>query len=171
MYNKDNNKINRRLFLRRVGTTLSGAMAAPVLAQLSCPPAQTDKSAPSVNWPPIMKELLLIPTWYYQQFDADFSLDVPAEGYGGWHRAVEYIPRAPKICNEIFPKLLPAVRASKLKLYHVVGGGDYYKDYPGYKRAVELAGPTETVEKIEPDPVYNALRKFKHNNIFVGAHN
>ncbi|SVE24368.1 uncharacterized protein METZ01_LOCUS477222, partial [marine metagenome] len=62
---------------------------------------------------------------YYQQFDADFNLDIPGEGYGGWkraminlsldhtavvvmhawdcgkreqypgwHRAVEYIPRA-----------------------------------------------------------------------------
>lgn len=25
-----------------------------------------------------------VPTWYYEQHDADFNLDVPAEGYGGW---------------------------------------------------------------------------------------
>ena len=24
---------------------------------------------------------------YYQQFDADYNLDVPAEGYGGWQEA------------------------------------------------------------------------------------
>ena len=28
--------------------------------------------------------MIKLPTEYYQQFDADYSLDVPAEGYGGW---------------------------------------------------------------------------------------
>jgi len=27
-----------------------------------------------------------LPAYYYQQFDADFDLDIPAEGYGGWKR-------------------------------------------------------------------------------------
>jgi len=30
---------------------------------------------------------ITVPVNYYQQFDADFSLDVPEEGYGGWKRA------------------------------------------------------------------------------------
>ncbi|MBC8218746.1 MAG: hypothetical protein H8E73_09800, partial [Planctomycetes bacterium] len=30
---------------------------------------------------------LTIPTWYYQQFDADYDLDVPEEGFGGWKKA------------------------------------------------------------------------------------
>ena len=30
---------------------------------------------------------LTIPTWYYQQFDADYDLDVPEEGFGGWRKA------------------------------------------------------------------------------------
>ena len=30
---------------------------------------------------------LTIPTWYYQQFDADYELDVPEEGFGGWRKA------------------------------------------------------------------------------------
>lgn len=33
-----------------------------------------------------MDACVTIPAHYYQQFDADYSLDVPAEGYGGWRR-------------------------------------------------------------------------------------
>ena len=31
----------------------------------------------------------IVKVWanYYQQFDADYSRDVPGEGYGGWQRA------------------------------------------------------------------------------------
>src|SRR5205085_5264054 len=112
-----------------------------------------------------------LPANYYQQFDADSSLDVPGEGYGGWkraevelsrphtavdimhawdcgtreqypgwYRAVEYIPRANAICEQVFPPLLQAVREQGIRLFHVVGGGDYYKRYPGYQRTRELAG-------------------------------
>ena len=28
-----------------------------------------------------------LPTWYYEQGDADYSLDVPAEAFGGWQQA------------------------------------------------------------------------------------
>lgn len=132
-------------------------------------------------------------THYYEQFDADYSLDVPAEAYGGWKtaelelepehtavivmhawetgtyeqypgwwRRVEYIPRAQEICQTVFPGLLSAVRASELKLFHVVGGGDYYRDYPGHKHAVELAGPVpDPPEAVEPDPALERLRQFK----------
>ena len=79
---------------------------------------------------------------YYQQFDADHSLEVPGEGYGGWksveidpgsaalvvmhawdcgtleqypgwYRAVEYIPRSQEICRTVFPPLLGACRRRK----------------------------------------------------------
>jgi len=140
---------------------------------------------------------------YYQQFDADFSLDVPAEGYGGWkeseieislehsavavmhawdsgtreqypgwHRAVEYFPRANEISRNVFPKLLAAVRKSDFGLFHVVGGGDYYKSYPGYQKAVELAGPEpHSLEGIETDPVLTRLRELRSEHVFVGKHN
>jgi len=140
---------------------------------------------------------------YYQQFDADPALDVPAEGYGGWkrgeieiapehtavvvmhawdagtreqypgwYRAVEYIPRAQEIARTVFPRLLAGVRASRLRLFHVVGGGDYYKACPGYKRAVALAGPEPpALEQVEPDPVLERLRDFRAERVFVGAHN
>ena len=140
---------------------------------------------------------------YYQQFDADSSLDVPGEGYGGWrkadveiapehtavvvmhawdtgtreqypgwYRAVEYIPRAQAICREVFPPLLDAVRRSNLKLFHVVSAGNYYKDCPGYKRAIELAGPAgQSQEQVLSDPVMDRLREFRGEHVFVGKHN
>ena len=140
---------------------------------------------------------------YYQQFDADFSRDVPAEGYGGWkqevlpiplektalvvmhawdtgtreeypgwHRAVEYIPRANAICLEVFPPLLSAVRSAKMSLFHVVGGGDYYKSYTGYQRAKELAGDSPLPQKrILADDSLNVLQAFRASHVFVGEHN
>ena len=140
---------------------------------------------------------------YYQQFHADYSLDVPGEGYGGWKktelefstdhtavvvmhawdcgtlqefpgwwRCVEYIPRAQEICRTVFPPLLSAVRASALPLFHVVGGGEYYQDLPGYKRAVALAGPPpEKPGWAEPDPALSQLREFKSKHVHVGQDN
>lgn len=140
---------------------------------------------------------------YYQQFDADFGLDVPGEGYGGWkraeiplapehtalvvmhayscgtreefpgwHRAVEYIPRAYEISRTVFPGLLAAVRASPLRLFHVVGGGSYFQRYPGYRRAVALAGPEPPpLERVTRDPVREELDRFRADHVFTGAHN
>lgn len=144
-----------------------------------------------------------LPAHYYQQFDADFSRDVPAEGYGGWKRepidlswdhtalvvmhawdcgtceqhpgwfrAVEYIPRADAICRTVFPQLLGAVRRQGFRLFHVVGGGDYHKSYPGYRRALELAGPSPSrPEQIAVDETLRCLRQFRSEHVFVGKHN
>lgn len=95
-----------------------------------------------------------------------------AEQYPGWHRCVEYIPRAQEICANVFPPLLEAVRKSDLKLLHVVGGGDYYKDYPGYKKALALAGDTPSaIERIPTDSVLDRLHEFRAQHVFVGRHN
>jgi len=136
---------------------------------------------------------VILQAHYYEQFDADYSLDVPGEGYGGWktaeleidpqhtalvvmhawdcatyeeypgwYRKIEYIPRSVAICRDVFPPLLSAVRASEIDLFHIVGGGDYYSNYPGYKKAVELAGPSpEPPALIESDPYLDRLRRFK----------
>jgi len=139
---------------------------------------------------------------YYQQFDADYTLDVPGEGYGGWqhsdieiapehtalvvmhawdcgtreaypgwYRAVEYIPRSQRICKMIFPKLLNVVREKNFHLIHVAGGADYYKKYPGYQRAACLAPKKPGLERVPHDPVYDRLRKFRAEHVFVGRHN
>lgn len=139
---------------------------------------------------------------YYQQFDADFDLEIPGEGCGGWkkteievapehtavvvmhawecgtreefpgwHRSVEYIPRAQKICREVFPPLLEAVRKANFPLFHVVGGGNYYQHLAGYRRAQGLAEPLREWEQIERDETAQNLRIFKQDNVFHGAHN
>jgi hypothetical protein len=140
---------------------------------------------------------------YYQQFDADLDLDVPAEAYGGWqsaavtlswehtalvvmhawdvgtpvqvpgwYRAVEYLPRANVIARAVFPPLLGTARSTGFRVLHVVGGGDYYRSYPGYRRALDLVGaPPEPPEVIEADPALEALRQFRSARVFLGEHN
>lgn len=146
---------------------------------------------------------LRVPANYYCNFDADYALDVPAEGYGGWqkedieinpdstavvvmhawdcgtyekypgwHRAAEWIPRAQKICREVFPPLLSAVRQSGLKLLHVASSASYCSEYPGYKRALELSGaPSQPVQRIERDHCLEKLYDFKMRRSFCGMHN
>ncbi len=145
---------------------------------------------------------IILNAHYYQQFDADPTLEIPGEGYGGWqqtelpidldhtavvvmhawetgtqaqypgwYRAVEYIPRAEQIVAEIFPDLLATLRTSGVTLFHVVGGGDYYRGYSGYQRAVALAGPTPDLPQVPSNPALDRLRRFRASNVFVGAHN
>jgi hypothetical protein len=91
--------------------------------------------------------------------------------YPGWHRAVEYFPRANAICEQVFPPLLTAIRRARMRLFHVVGGGDYYKNLPGYRRAVSLVQPSQTPERIEVDTSLDALHEFRGKHVFVGDHN
>ncbi len=94
------------------------------------------------------------------------------EEHPGWYRTVPYIPRANEIARTIFPGLLEAVRASGLPLFHVVGGGEYFKSYSGYQRARDLAGPEPPpLEKVVADPAHEALRRFRHDNVHPGADN
>ncbi|MCC6443269.1 MAG: hypothetical protein IT210_07410 [Armatimonadetes bacterium] len=149
-------------------------------------------------------QIITLPASYYRQFDADYTRDIPGEGYGGWqkqrieisrehtgvvvmhawdvgtleeypgwYRAVEYIPRSYEICRSVLPPLLSAVRASGLKLFHVVGGGDYYEGYAGYRRAVELAGPEPEsgFPQAESDPALQNLYRLKAECSFPGKHN
>ncbi len=147
--------------------------------------------------------IINIPAGYYQQFDADYALETPGKGYGGWqrseikidtdhtafvvmhawdtgspeeytgwYRAVEYFPRAEQICREVFPPLLQAIRSNGMKLFHVAGGGRYHENHPGYRAAVELAGPEpDPVESVERDPVYEELNRFRVERVFPGAGN
>lgn len=147
--------------------------------------------------------IIKVPTNYYEQFDADYNLEIPGEGYGGWkkcsleidtertavvvmhawdwgtkeeypgwHRAVELIPRSKDICDNIMPGFLKTVRASRLKLFHVVGNGDYYVDLPGYKKTLEIAGQgPRPLETVTHDPVLSNLYKFKREFSVHGTHN
>lgn len=185
----DRQQNTRREFLCKSAGGLLAAAAAPARSG----------GSPSGENPRIVR----IPASYYQQFDADPRLDVPAEGYGGWkkavleldlrrtgvvvmhawdcgtpeefpgwHRCVEYIPRANAICRTVFPKLLGGVRAAGVPLFHVVGGGQYYQKLPGYQHAQRLAGPPpKPRETIAPDPTLRRLQQFRSENVFVGKHN
>ncbi|MBT3276254.1 MAG: hypothetical protein HN368_24110 [Spirochaetales bacterium] len=57
---------------------------------------------------------------YYQQFDADYNLDVPAEGYGGWQEA----------------EIPLDTTHTALVIMHAYHGGEN-NDFPGWYRAVE----------------------------------
>jgi hypothetical protein len=68
---------------------------------------------------------------------------------------------------------LKTVRRSGVALFHVVGGSNkYWKDLPGYKHAVSLAGPdTETFERVTSDALRDKLAEFRQRHCFVGQHN
>jgi hypothetical protein len=64
--------------------------------------------------------IINVPTCYYEQFDADYNLEVPAEGYGGWEKT-----------------LLPLnLEKTALVVMHAWDCGTY-EQYPGWYRAVE----------------------------------
>jgi nicotinamidase-related amidase len=138
-----------------------------------------------------------IPAWHYRQFDADFTADVPAEGYGGWnksdipwcaertalvvmhawdtgtreqfpgwHRAVEYIPRAERIAATTLRDVLDAFRNAAWNRVHVTGGGNYYQHLPGFRPSPAAAG-----NPLGPDPHVGELHRFRAEHVFVGRHN
>jgi len=184
-------ELSRRAFLAGTSAAVVAARAARGQDSEGDTPAMAEEN------------VINVPANYYQHFDADFGLDVPEEGFGGWQKAtlpfsrdhtavvvmhawdagtreefpgwwrcVPYIPRANRICAEVFPPLLEAVRASDLPLFHVVGGGDYYKQLLGYKRAVELAGPApDAPERVASDLVRDKLYAFRQEHTFVGLDN
>jgi hypothetical protein len=154
-----------------------------------------------------------IPASYYQQFDADYRLDVPAEGFNGWQKSgieidldhtalvvmhawdcgtneefpgwfrhVEYLPRAQKILKDLFPPLLATVRSASIKIFHVVGGGDYYQQYPGYQKAKKLEKNVvgrwgwrrnlfQPRLHIRKSPARKLLDEFREKNAGCGGHN
>jgi len=63
---------------------------------------------------------IMIPAFYYQQFDADYSKDIPAEGYGGWKKA----------------DLPVDTDHTALVVMHAWDNGTI-EQYPGWYRAVE----------------------------------
>jgi hypothetical protein len=94
------------------------------------------------------------------------------EQFPGWYRVVPYLPRSQAIVKTVFPPLLAAVRASDLTLFHIVGGGNYYKRLPGYKRAARLAGPRPRhTRQVETDPILEELKRFRQAHGFPGLHN
>jgi len=148
----------------------------------------------------------LIPTWYYRQFDADYSLDVPAKGYGGWiremlplessrtalavmhawdcgkksdypgwYRAVEYIERANKISENVFPELLGKVRSKGMNVIHIADDSGYADGMEGHEMALELSNKYYKNKPVVFDmitsEVYEYLNEFRKNHSFPGIDN
>ncbi|MCS7015633.1 MAG: hypothetical protein NZM42_05860 [Gemmatales bacterium] len=125
-----------------------------------------------------MDKVLRVPANYYQHFDADLRLDVPAENFGGWqkdwieisteHTAVvimhawEFGP--PEVypglyrCIEWIPRaqqickqILPGLLAAvRASPLPVfhVTSGNYYQNQTGYQKALTLTG----LEPVSPSP-------------------
>ncbi len=94
------------------------------------------------------------------------------EQFPGWWNCCGEIPRTYKVCETLMPPLLKAIRATSLPLFHVVGGGEYFKETPGYKKAAALAGSDEpAAEQVIKDGRYFATRRFTSDRSFPGAHN
>lgn len=85
---------------------------------------------------------LRLPARYYQQFDADYSLDVPAEAYGGW-----------KIDDvELSPQHTAVV------VMHAWKSGTP-KQYPGWHRAVEFLSRASQICRDVFPPLLHAARE------------
>ncbi len=61
----------------------------------------------------------------------------PLAGYMRW---LEYEGRKVDIARTVYPRILAAARGAGLAIVHVAMG-DYGKKYPGYARAMKIAGP------------------------------
>lgn len=156
----------------------------------------------SIALVPPISLMTTIKTLYYQHYDADHSLDVPAEAYGGWKsgdvdidlsrmalvvmhawdpgtlethnawwRSVEYLPRAKKILEEVFPPLLGAVRSSPMQVFHVWSGRENCYASSKEHRALsndDRGAPSQTRSPI-PNP--RLLTTWRSDHVFVGRHN
>jgi hypothetical protein len=85
MENNTTKYINRRTLLHGIGAFTGAACSYQALmgaSQFSNPAAESKDEVDGGK-----KEVsVTIPTWYYQQFDADYTLDVPEESFGGWKK-------------------------------------------------------------------------------------
>ncbi|HLP24932.1 MAG TPA: hypothetical protein VK477_04595, partial [Acidobacteriota bacterium] len=64
------------------------------------------------------------------------------------------------------------VRRSPLRIFHVVGGGDYYRNLPGYQRTLALPGASaDTPPQIVRDPIQEQLRALRRAHGSPGATN
>lgn len=106
-----------------------------------------------------------------------WQFDHPAR-YPGLLRCVEYLPRADAITQQVFPRLLAAVRNSPLRVYHVTATGvPSAQQCPGFAHAKrlrnELLGAPRAASAPRPvvDPCLTELRAFRRQHGYPGRHN
>lgn len=127
MENNTKGNINRRALLHRIGAFAGAVSVHRVLigASQSSNLSKQSKNAHNGSGNGLS---LTIPTWYYQHFDADYTLDVPEEGFGGWKKT-----------NFEFSRAHMAV-----VVMHAWDLGTREK-FPGWWRAVPYASRSKTI--------------------------
>lgn len=93
-----------------------------------------------------------------------------AEAPGVW-RSQDHMGRMDAILRDVFPPLLTAVRGSPMKVYHVVGGSDYYSHLPGYQRVQTLSPAPEWWPYVGRDPALTEVKSFLSDHSNPGKHN
>jgi hypothetical protein len=92
--------VTRRIFIKNV-VAAAGAAAIGGCQGLSERACTGKNQAPDVGQQgsrscaagscPTGNDKLIIPSWYYEQFDADFNCEVPEKGFNGWKKTeLEY---------------------------------------------------------------------------------
>ena len=82
-----------------------------------------------------MAKTITVPTWFYQHGDADFALDVPEEGFGGWQKA----------------NLDLSLEHTAVVVMHAWDAGTAYDQFPGWWRVVPYIPRANAImEKVFP---------------------
>lgn len=98
--------------------------------------------------------IINVNTCYYEQFDADYCLDVPGEGYGGWKKTI-----------------LPInTERTALVLMHAWDCGTY-EQYPGWYRAVEYIPRAVEISKTVFPKLLSTVRNTDMKVFHVAAGN
>ena len=95
---------------------------------------------------------ITIKTMYYQQFDADLSMEVPGEGYKGWQAA----------------ELPVDLHSTGFVFMHAWNCGTP-EQYPGVYRACEYIPRANKISETVLPPLLSALRKTKANIYHVAG--
>ncbi|ACB76173.1 hypothetical protein [Opitutus terrae] len=90
--------------------------------------------------------------------------------FPGWWRAVEYMPRADAILRTVFPRLLGAVRASPMPVFHVISGRGRCAPRLSSASTAIAAKPRSRL-LVTRDPAYLELQRIRAACVFPGEHN
>ena len=136
-----------------------------------------------------MPDQLTVPTWYYTHFGADYTLDIPAEGFGGWKQAdLPLCPAHTALCVmhawdcpdraqapgiysavEYLPRAAEVLETrvpSLLRAFREAGirvihieSGDYVEKYEAYRRTMKFIKGKLPKAKTLPRPAPDATIK------------
>lgn len=89
-----------------------------------------------------MPDLCPLPGWLYRQYDADYGLDVPAEGFDGWHRLEVPLD----------------LSRTALAVMHAWDTGESPADFPGWYATVEYFPRANRIVREVFPPLLEAVR-------------